>query len=180
MAHCDTIWAFVILGLNSKLLHYVLNVLIWHTPTTPQNSTWLFGLRKFSCQSLRWCWWGMVCQTPHHPQNSTWLFGLRKFSCQSLRWWWGGVWHARHPPTTTPKLNSTFLDLEKWLFMPGICDNILLLPMGNYSFLIQCYLLSRLIPKVPAGTQIGKCMCGTCLLLPTQLCLLVANRHLQD
>ena len=37
------------------------------------------------------------------------------------------------PPTTTPKLNSTFLDLEKWLFMPEICDDILLLLVGNYS-----------------------------------------------
>ena len=45
----------------------------------------------------------------------------------------GGVW-CQTPPTTTPKLNSTFLDLQKWLFMPEICDDILLLPMGNYSF----------------------------------------------
>ena len=47
----------------------------------------------------------------------------------------GGVSGASPPPTTTPpKLNSTFLDLEKWLFMPEICDDILLLPVGNYSF----------------------------------------------
>ena len=45
----------------------------------------------------------------------------------------GGVSGAR-PPPTTPKLNSTFLDLQKWLFMPEICDDILLLPVGNYSF----------------------------------------------
>ena len=45
----------------------------------------------------------------------------------------GGVW-CQTPPTTTttPKLNWTFLDLEKWLFMPEICDDILLLPVGNY------------------------------------------------
>ena len=41
--------------------------------------------------------------------------------------------------TTTPKLNWTFLDLEKWLFMPEICDDILLLPVGNYS--LDCYSL---------------------------------------
>ena len=41
----------------------------------------------------------------------------------------GGVWCQ-----TPPKLNSTFLDLQKWLFMPEICDDILLLPVGNYSF----------------------------------------------
>ena len=41
------------------------------------------------------------------------------------------------PTTTTPKLNSTFLDLEKWLFMSEICDDILLLPVGNYSFVFH-------------------------------------------
>ena len=50
----------------------------------------------------------------------------------------------------------------------------------NYSSFSGNYLLSRLIPKVPAGTQIGQHMCDTHLPLPTQLCLLVANRHLQD
>ena len=54
-----------------------------------------------------------------------------------IRVWGGGggvgVSDVR-PPPTTPKLNSTFLDLEKWLFMPEICDDILLLPVGNYSF----------------------------------------------
>ena len=50
----------------------------------------------------------------------------------------------------------------------------------NYSSFSANYLLSRVIPKVPAGTWIGECMCGKCLLLPNQLCLLVANRHPQD
>ena len=50
----------------------------------------------------------------------------------------------------------------------------------NYSSFSDNYLLSRLIPKVPAGAWIGEHMRGTCLLLPTQLCLLVANRHPQD
>ena len=50
----------------------------------------------------------------------------------------------------------------------------------NYSSFSDNYLLSRVILKVPAGTQIGEHMCGTCLLLPTQLCLLVANRYAQD
>ena len=45
----------------------------------------------------------------------------------------GGCLVPDPPPTTTPKLNSTFLDLQKWLFMPEICDDILLLPVGNYS-----------------------------------------------
>ena len=50
----------------------------------------------------------------------------------------------------------------------------------NYSSFSDNYLLSRLLSKVPEGTQIGEHMCGTCLLLPTQPCLLVANRHPQD
>ena len=50
----------------------------------------------------------------------------------------------------------------------------------NYSSFSDNYFLSRLIPKVPAGTQIGERMCDMCLLLPIQLCLLVANRHPQD
>ena len=50
----------------------------------------------------------------------------------------------------------------------------------NHSSFSDNYLLSRITPKVPAGTQIGECMCGMCLLLPTQLYLLVANRHPQD
>ena len=50
----------------------------------------------------------------------------------------------------------------------------------NYPSFSDNYHLSRVIPQVPAGTQIGKCMCGMCLLLPTQLCFLVANRHAQN
>ena len=50
----------------------------------------------------------------------------------------------------------------------------------NYSSFSDNYLLSRVIPKVPAGTQVGVCMYNMCLLLPTQACLLVANRHPQD
>ena len=61
----------------------------------------------------------------------------------------GGVWCQTPPPTTTPKLNSTFLDLQKWLFMPEICDDILLLPVGNYSFglLIESKLWNILFPS---------------------------------
>ena len=36
----------------------------------------------------------------------------------------------------------------------------------NYSSFSDNYLLSRLIPKVPAGTQIGEHTCGMHLLLP--------------
>ena len=43
----------------------------------------------------------------------------------------------------------------------------------NHSSFSDNYPLSRVTRKVPAGTQIGKCMCGMRLLLPTQLCLLV-------
>ena len=50
----------------------------------------------------------------------------------------------------------------------------------NHSSFSDNYLLSRVTPEVPAGKWIGKCMCGMCLLLPTQPCLLVANRHPQD
>ena len=50
----------------------------------------------------------------------------------------------------------------------------------NYPSFSDNYLLSRLIPKVPAGTWIGQRMCDTRLPLPIQLCLLVANRHPQD
>ena len=50
----------------------------------------------------------------------------------------------------------------------------------NYSSFSDNYLLSRVIPKVPAGTQTGQHMCDTCLPLPTHPCLLVANRCPQD
>ena len=50
----------------------------------------------------------------------------------------------------------------------------------NYSSFSANYLISRVIPKVPTGTQIGEHMCGICLLLPNQLCLLVTSRHPQD
>ena len=50
----------------------------------------------------------------------------------------------------------------------------------NYSSFSDNYLLSRVIPKVPAGTWIGVHMYNMCLLLPTQPCLLVANRCPQD
>ena len=50
----------------------------------------------------------------------------------------------------------------------------------NYPSFSDNYFLSRVIPKVPAGTWIGEHMHGTCLLLPTQPCLLVANRHAQE
>ena len=71
----------------------------------------------------------------HHPKTQLDFLDLENFL---VKVWGGGggVWHARPPPTTTPKLNSTFLYLEKWLFIPGICDDILLLPVGNYSFAI--------------------------------------------
>ena len=115
-----------------------------------------FGLRTFFHQSLRWWWWGWGVKNHTWTKNAgnfmKWInplkkfffslfgpFGLRTFSHQSLRWWWwwgGGVWYQNPPPpTTTHKLNSTRLDLEKWLFMPEICDDILLLPVGNYSFI---------------------------------------------
>ena len=50
----------------------------------------------------------------------------------------------------------------------------------NYPSFSDNYLLSRIIPEVPAGTQIGWHMCDMRLPLPIQLCLLVANRHPQD
>ena len=50
----------------------------------------------------------------------------------------------------------------------------------NYSSFSDNYLLSRVIPQVPAGTQAGWHMCDTCPLLPTHPCLLVANMHPQD
>ena len=34
---------------------------------------------------------------------------------QSLRWWWGNVWHQTPPPTTTPKLQLDYLDLENFI-----------------------------------------------------------------
>ena len=46
-----------------------------------------------------------------------------------------------------------------------------------YSSFSDNYPLSRVIPKVPAGTQIGVHMYD---MLPTQPCLLVANGHPQD
>ena len=50
----------------------------------------------------------------------------------------------------------------------------------NYSSFSANYLSSRVTPKVPVGTWIGEHMCDMCLLLPTQPCLQVANRHWQD
>ena len=41
----------------------------------------------------------------------------------------------------------------------------------NYPSFSDNYLLSRLIPKVPAGTQIGEHMCGMRLPLPNQTCV---------
>ena len=63
------------------------------------------------------------------------LLDLENFLVKVLGGGGGGGCLVPDPPTTTtPKLNWTFLDLEKWLFMPEICDDILLLPAGNYSF----------------------------------------------
>ena len=58
--------------------------------------------------------------------------------------------------------------------------NVLGTMYPNHSSFSDIYLISRVTPEVPAGTQIGKHMCGTCLLLPTHPCLLVANRCLWD
>ena len=71
----------------------------------------------------------------HHPKTQLDFLDLENFLVKV--WGGGGGWGmaCQTPPTTTPKLNSTFLDLEKWLFMPGTCDDILLLPVGNYSFI---------------------------------------------
>ena len=40
-----------------------------HPPPPPLNSTWLFGLRNFSCQSLRW-WWVGGCLAPDPPPTT--------------------------------------------------------------------------------------------------------------
>ena len=44
----------------------------------------------------------------------------------------------------------------------------------NYPSFSDNYLLSRVIPEVPAGKRVGWRMCETCLPLPIQQCLLVA------
>ena len=66
--------------------------------------------------SQNWLKWCSDTPPPPPPLNSTWLFGLRNFSCQSLRWWWWGCL-TPDPPTTTPKLQLDFLDLENFLFI---------------------------------------------------------------
>ena len=70
-------------------------------------------LSNVECPRIGWS--DVQTPHPHHHPNSTWPFGLRNFSCQSLRWWCGGVWLQTPPPTTTPKLQLDFLDLENFL-----------------------------------------------------------------
>ena len=71
-------------------------------PPPPLNSTWLFGLRKFSCQRLRWwCWRGSVWHHHHHHlklwQEKFVKFSKSKKSSWSLGVGWGGL-VSRHPP----------------------------------------------------------------------------------
>ena len=77
-------------------------------PTTTLNSTWLFGLRKFSCQTLGWWWGGLACHTPHHhhPKTQPDILELENFL---VKLWGGGggLWCTISPPP--PPLNSTWL-----------------------------------------------------------------------
>ena len=77
----------------------------WDTTTTPPplNSTWLFGFRKCSCQTLGWWGGGGICIRPP-PLNSTWRFGLKKIFLSNfgvVRWWW-----YMHQTTTHPNFGS--------------------------------------------------------------------------
>ena len=119
------------------------NWLKWCSDTPPPPPTpklqldFFVGLRKFSHQSLRW-WWGVSGTRPPPtttPKLQLDLLDLENFiinvwgggggvSGTYVITWnvvikvWGGWWGVsgtRPPPTTTPKLQLDFLDLENFI-----------------------------------------------------------------
>ena len=85
-----------------------------HTTPLPPNSTWLFGLKKFSCQSLGWWGWSCMPYPPHLPQAQLDFLDLKKILVKL--WGGGGGGLACHTPPHHPQTWLFGLKIFLWNF----------------------------------------------------------------